>query len=57
MGATLCEFVGSGSSYLGDPWAPLIQLGVVVGYSAGHIVFAAAVRMLAIIFAMPSTQA
>ena len=51
------EFIGSGSSYLGDPWASLIQLGVVVGYSAGHVVFAATVRMLAVVFAMPSAKA
>ena len=53
----MCEFIGSGLSHLGDPWAPLIQLSVVVGYPAGHIVFAAAMRVLAVILTMPSAQA
>ena len=55
--ATVRKLVGSDSSYLGNPRALLVQLGVIVRYPTGYIVFAAAVRMLTVILTMPPAQA
>ena len=51
------ELVRSGSSYLGDPRASLVQLGMVIRYLTGYIVFTAAMRMFTVVLAMPPAQA